>query len=102
MSKKLRVTFEDDEKWEIPLRFIAEHRAKYYQKRAEAKGEEDFNLEEEIDFIMNDSYEGIDWASNNMDWDDVMGVAEKVEDANPNDHSNQWCNAEKEIVEVKE
>jgi len=52
--------------------------------------------QEEIDFVMKDSYEGIDWASNNMDWEDVVDFAIKIENG---EREMDWCNAEKEIVE---
>jgi hypothetical protein len=100
--KKIRVKFDNGEKWEIPLKFIAENRAKYYMGRAEEKGEDDFNYEEEIEFVMNDDYEGIDWAENNMNWEDVKDVTKKVSEPNQDDLQEQWCNAEKEIVDEKD
>lgn len=79
--KYVELTFEDGEKWTIPLEFIAKHRANYYKSRAEERVkaglESDFNYQESIDFIMEDDYEGEDWLANNMDYEDFKEVVIK-------------------------
>jgi len=94
--KIIELKFEDGEIWQIPLEFVAKHRAKYY----ESKKEDDFNLQEEIDFVMNDDYEGHDWLQNNMDFEDFNEVVKII----PNDEpqTKDWINAEVEIKELAE
>jgi len=90
------LTFDSGEKWQIPLEFVAKHRANYYKGRAEEKGEDDFNYEEEVDYIMTDDYEGIDWLQNNMDYEEFKDVVIKIP-ALPRD--SDWINAASEIIE---
>lgn len=59
--------------WNVPLSFIADHRAKYY-----AEKDSDTTHEEEVDLVMHDDYEGIDWMQNNMNFEDYASVAVKV------------------------
>lgn len=92
--KKIKVNFENGETYEIPLECIAKNRADYYKE----KGDKDFNYQEEVDFVMNDSYEGIDWAENNMDWSYVKDFAKKVSEQSVIDLEEQWTNAKKEII----
>ena len=92
--KLIELKFED-ELWQIPLKHVAENRADYYKE----KDGEDFNYKEEIDFIMEDSYEGIDWLCNNMDYKDFKNVLKKVK-LDFKDEDRDWMNAESEIVEV--
>lgn len=51
--------------WHIPLNVIAEKRADFYAD------DKDTTREEEIEFVMEDDYEGLDWYLNNMDFEDV-------------------------------
>lgn len=65
--------------FELPLSVVAEHRTEYFSKHDNfEKDSNEWN--EEIDFVMNDIYEGIDWLLNNMDWDDVKDKATKIND----------------------
>jgi len=100
MKKYIRTTFESGEVYDIPLEVIAKNRTDYYEGRAKEKGEDDFNYKEEYDYVMEDDYEGIDWASNNMDWKDVGEYAVKVEEAK--EVERDWCNAEKEIIDKED
>lgn len=52
--------------WRVPLLVIAEERARYYAKR-----DPDTSFEEEVDYVMEDGFEGIDWYQNNMNFEDV-------------------------------
>ena len=89
----------DNESWIIPLEFVAKHRADYYKGRAEEKGDEDYNYQEEVDFVMNDDYEGEDWLSNNMNYEDFENMIKII--PNKNKVEVDWCNAEKEIIEIE-
>jgi len=50
----------------------------------------------EIDFIMNDDYEGIDWLQNNMDYSDFENVI--IVEKSENNVEVDWMNAETDIV----
>lgn len=92
-EKFLRITMTDGSKWDVPALLIAEDRAKYY-----AKVDPDTTYKEEFEFTMSDDFQLIDWAANNMDWDDVEKFAVKVADPPKPDFQESWINGEKEIV----
>lgn len=58
--------------WHVPLQFIAEHRADHYAD------DPDTTREEEIEFVMSNSFEGIDWIQNNMNFSDYASACVKV------------------------
>src|SRR5687768_7425058 len=80
MSEKyLRVTMPDNSQWDVPARLIAEDRAGYYAK-ARSKGGSplDQTYEGELAYALGDAETLIDWAANDMDWDDVRERAVQV------------------------
>jgi hypothetical protein len=81
MTKYLIVTMPNLSRWRIPADFIARHRATYY---ADFYKEENTTYQElydaEYELVMADDFELTDWASNNMDWSDVVVVAERLDD----------------------
>lgn len=96
-EKYLRITMPDDSKWDVPAKIIAENRAKYF-----AKVDPDTTYAEEFEFTMTDEYELIDWASGNMDWEDVRNYAQKVEiEPVEVDYQEGWINGKKEVVSKK-
>lgn len=98
--KVIRITMSNG-KYDVPLEFVAKHRAEIYAKKDADDGEGTYeeNLKNEIAFVMSDDYEGIDWLSNNMDWADVKDIAKKVEEQPEADLNDEFCNAEKEIMD---
>lgn len=66
--------------YKIPLIDVAKDRADYYACKLD--GYEIYSREwhEEVDWVMEDDYEGIDWLINNNDWDDWESLAVKVND----------------------
>lgn len=63
--------------YSIPLETVAEDRAEYYVEM------EDFEMgslewDEEIKFVMEDDFEGIDWIMNNGDWEEWEEIATKI------------------------
>jgi hypothetical protein len=62
--KYITFTVDNGDKYGIPLELIARERAEFY---LEGNAKE---YEEELKYIMNDSYEGIDWYLNNQNPDD--------------------------------
>lgn len=80
--------------WHVPLMAIAENRADHYAE------DPDTTRQEEIDYVMGDDFEGLDWFLNNMDFCDVANVATLVETPKHKeepDTDNWECN----IVEVE-
>lgn len=65
--------------YSVPLNVIAINRTEYYaQKDGFKKGSKDWDAE--IEYVMEDNFEAIDWILNNMDWDDVKDKATKIND----------------------
>ena len=100
-NKLLRVTMPDGSKWDVPVRKIAEHRARYYMKDPELGTFEKSYNEDTIPLFESDDYAIEDWAANNMNWKDIVAFARKVESHKMADSDFQegWINGDKEIVE---
>lgn len=98
-TKFLKVTMPDDSKWKIPIRVIAEHRARYFGNKYKYTFER--ALENTLELFEEDEYEVEDWCENSMDWSDVSKYAEKIKDKGLTieDLEEGWLNGEKEIVE---
>lgn len=94
--KIIELKFEDGERWEVPLEFVAKHRADYYK----SKRKDDFDYQSEIDFVIHDDYEGHNWLQNNMDFEDFKEVVKIIPNTEP--QTKDWINAEVEIKEVAE
>ena len=75
---------------------MARHRTEFYSK-GDDFNEGDEEWREEFDYVMNDSFEGIDWLANNMDWDDVKPHAIQMPSANTN-YEDEFVNSEKSII----
>lgn len=56
----------------IPLINVAEDRANNYAEKNTPE------WTSEVDFVMNDDFEGIDWILNNTDWEDWKEISKKV------------------------
>lgn len=104
MSKQLVVKFSDGSKWGIPAEYIARKRAEYYALHdiggsLTPENTEDYNriVTEEIGYALNDDYEITDWASNNMDWSDVVDLARRISEPKAIDMQKEWSNAEKKV-----
>jgi len=93
--KIIELSFEDGEKWQIPLEFVAKHRADYYKNKAKIEEDNSFSYKNEIDFVMEDNYEGHDWLQNNMDFEDFENVVKIITNDEPK--TKDWINAEAEI-----
>lgn len=62
----------------VPLKLVAENRADYYAIELDGYNKDSSEYIEEVDFVLNDDYEGIDWMVNNTDWKDWESVAVKL------------------------
>lgn len=61
-------------RYTLPLKLVAENRADYYY----SKGTEDYK--EEVEFVMEDDFEGIDWLLNNTNYEDWGKSLTKLND----------------------
>lgn len=92
-----RVTMSDGSKWDIPLWMIIYNRAEYYAGVDSITIEESIN-EDTIPLFKSDSDEVQEWATNNMNWEDVDGWAELVESRQDLDYQHEWVNPTKAEV----
>ena len=92
-QKYLRITMSDNSKWDVPAMLIAKHRA-----REIVKTDNETSFDEEVKFALEDEFEIMDWAANNMNWKDVVLQAHKVIEPQ-NDCQEGWINGDKEIIE---
>lgn len=98
MVEKVRVTFSNGERYDIPAEFIAEQRAEHYAEKYEGEeGTYEEIVEKEM-WVVDDRLELLDWLSNNMNWSDVEGVAEFVGHTEV-DKAEEFVNAEKRAIE---
>lgn len=82
--------------FQIPLQKVAENRAEYYANR----GEDEFD--EEVEFVMEDDFEGIDWLINNTNFDEWEEVVTKLNDEVNVTEDDFWCSSDGfEIVTTK-
>jgi hypothetical protein len=79
--------------WHIPLQVIAENRAEFYGD------DHDTSRAEEIDYVMNDDHEGLDWFLNNMDFENVANEARLIHSPEPKIEPDMG-QSETEIIEV--
>jgi hypothetical protein len=98
METKIRAVMTNGEVWEIDARPIAENRAKYYSVRDSERpglGSEPNMLPEDIyreeyEYTLSSDYEIMDWAQNNMNWDELLPHAKKVQDAPAATFQSLW------------
>lgn len=97
MEKSILIKFSNDHWFEVDLQKIAEHRAECYAiDDGFEKGSKEW--QDEIDLVMNDSYEGIDWLQNNMYWEHIQEIGEFVNAEDPYDYSEGIFHADIEIL----
>lgn len=100
IPNSLEVKMSDTETWYVPISLIAENRAKYYAELDSSRGDGDYKevLQKEYQYAIGDDDELLDWAANNMDWDDVEREAFKVTITPKIDYQKQWVNGKKRII----
>ena len=83
----------------IPLVKVAEHRAnEYYDGKLKSQ-----LWKEEVDFVMNDDFEGIDWLINNSNYEDWEDVTTKINSDVNVTNEDFWCSSDGfEIIELKQ
>lgn len=98
----LHVKMSDGSVWAVPVREIAYHRAKYYADRDEEFGGDVARSlrEDTLPLFESDEYEIKDWATSNMNWEDIENPI-LVSGPAPVDYQDGWLNGEKDIVYPK-
>ena len=87
--------------FKIPLQPVAENRADYYACEVDGHAKNSQEWQDEVDFVMNDNFEGIDWILNNTDWEDWEKIAVKLNNKVKTTDDDFWRSSEDfEIVEV--
>ncbi len=91
----MTVEMDDGSTWAVPVSVIAENRAAYYAK--EYDGDVAMSLNEDtIPLFQEDLSEIEDWASGNMNWDEVAEKAFRVATPKSNpDYQEGWVNGNK-------
>ena len=86
-----------DGRYSLPLLTVAENRAEYYAKGSE----EDFK--QEVDYVMHDNFEGIDWLLNNCNYEDFEEETTKMNDTVLVLADDFWTSSEDfNIMEIEE
>ena len=97
LTKELITTMPDGSKWAVPVSIIAENRATHYANRF--SGNIAISLKEDTGPLFeSDHYQIVDWARNNMNWDEVREFAMRVNDSEC-DFEDGWVNGDYEIGE---
>ncbi len=98
MKQRLIVEMPDGTRWGVPVMAIARNRAKEYA--SEFDGDIERSLAEDtIPLFESDEFEIIDWAQNNMNWDDVKAEAGRMAHSTVEpDYQEGWVNGPKELV----
>lgn len=98
----LKVTMPDKSKWCVSVHRIADSRAKYYMEVDGASYDE--SLKDTMALFEYHPDEIIDWATNNMNWEDVQEHAWRAETPPGEvDYQEGWVNGPHEIyTEEKE
>lgn len=77
LSKKYRITMPDGTDWDIPIKIIAKHHARFFSKQYD--GDETQSLADcTLPMFTQHSYEIASWARNQMTWEDVKEHAVQV------------------------
>ena len=93
-KKLIYVERPDGSIWSVPAHLVADHRAKHY-----AEIDADTTYEAEYEFTVNDEYELLDWAENNMNWSDVVSYAVEVEvSLRAVEYQEGWVNGRSLVV----
>lgn len=80
--------------FQIPLQKVAENRADYYVVEKDGYEKNGKEYQEEVDWVMEDDFEGIDWLINNSNFEDWTESAIKLNDEVNVDEDDFWCSSD--------
>ena len=93
------MTASDGSQWDIPISVIALNRENTYREMKNDLADPENKDLLASDFEENaDDYSICDWASNNMNWEDVRDAAVKVSESKEIDLEDEWCNCKKKVI----
>lgn len=95
-KKYLTLAIEDGSIYGIPLEIIARNRAENYKDEF-ANDIERSLAEDTLPLFEDDPFEAVDWASNNMNWEDVQEHAVQLRGPEPIDFQSAWNMAPKAV-----
>jgi hypothetical protein len=85
----------------LPLQKVAEHRADYYACEVDGHEKNSPEWKEEVDWVVEDDFEGIDWLINNTNFEDWENDVVKISDKILVTDDDFWCSSDDfEIVTV--
>jgi hypothetical protein len=85
----------------IPLELVAEDRANYYIVEVEKNIKDSNEFRQEVAWVMDDDYEGIDWLINNSDWDDWKSKAILLNQKKKTSDDDFWYSSDNfEIINI--
>ena len=88
--KVIRVKTNKGIEYHIPLEEVAKNRANYYSEKDGVEiGGDDWKAE--VQFVMDDDYEGIDWLQNNTNFSYFEKAAIKIEVPLSDEEENYDC-----------
>lgn len=88
--------------FQIPLKLVAENRADYYAVEVDGNEKGSQEWQEEVNWVMKDDFEGIDWLLNNTNWEDWQDSATKLNGKVKVTDDDFWCSSDDfEIVEAQ-
>lgn len=104
-EKSILVTMPDKSVWKVRAETVVVDRAKYYANQEKGGRTYEEVFDEEYRTGMSDNDEILDWAANNMDWEDVKFGAKKLpqpeQQLTPLEFQEGWVNGDKRVVEEK-
>ena len=84
--------------FQIPLQKVAEHRADYYVVEKEGLPKDSEYYLQEVSWVMDDDFEGIDWLINNSDFEDWTDSATKLNDEVNVTEDDFWCDSDYFVI----
>ncbi len=79
--------------YQVNLETVAEDRAEYYSEKDDFS-RDSMEWNEEVDYILGDTFEGIDWLINNSDWEDWEPIAKKSSDIVKTSDEDFWFDSD--------
>ena len=100
MKKQIQITMPDGSIWGVPAELVAENRAEHYADKDASDNTDNFEKikQREYEYTLSDNSEILDWAANNMNWNDVAHAAILIRPGSV-DFQEGWVNGQKCVAE---
>ena len=85
--------------YQLDLKTVAEDRAEYYSEKDDFE-RDSMEWNEEVDYVLGDTFEGIDWLINNSDWDDWEPILKKSSDDVHTTDEDFWFDSDNFEIET--